>query len=394
MDIIIAFSKYYDADDKINDLLLDSHTSASYRLENIKNIYSSDMIDINSDTEYAFKYGAKSGNLNVAKWAFESRLDAGLLHDFSLYASVFELSCEFDNLNIAQWLHQTLTESNLSFHNKILHSAFVLACKNGNMNVIKWLRNICPIVLVDSHEAFELSCINGHEIVAKWLIQIGAVSNKHVNETFVKTCKKGQLACAKLLMQFDINDNDKAFICACQNGHLQTAEWLYTIGKLSESTYNDAFIGTCRKGFYAIAVWLYSLGFVNFRINDDCVFKYSCMNKHADIAIWLANLCSDYVLKIKNKKIKKWKITKLRDQIKDKTDDEIVEFLNLKISHDKPNIDDRCFVCLDDYDIKFNCGHHCCFNCTVKWYIQQDREKKCELCKKPIDFSNVVIYKN
>lgn len=419
MDIIIAFSKYYDADEKLNDLLIDHKTSSSNRKhKNLKSIYSSDisdmidMININDDTEYVFKHAAKNGNLHVAKWAHQCRLEAGLdlLHDSStspIYYDIFELSCEFGQLVISKWIYQEYQQI-ITKNTKVMHTAFKLASKNGHLETIKWLYHINPIIVVDCYDAFDLSCSNGHIEIADWLIKLGAVTSKQVEKTFIDTCKKGHLECAKLLIHYDISDiaHDKAFVISCCNNHLSLSKWLISISKLNELSFNDAFISVCRKGYFDIAVWLYNLGSVDIRINDDISFKHCCINKHTNIAKWLAGICSDYVLKLKNNKIKNWSITKMRDHIKDKTDDEIIKFLNLKISSsDQINQTeqtnqtlvqmpyDKCFICLDDSNIKFNCGHHCCLNCMLKWYVHEDREKKCELCKKKIDFNNTVLYK-
>ena len=48
------------------------------------------------------------------------------------------------------------------------------------------------------------------------------------------------------------------------------------------------------------------------------------------MAEYLVSLCPDYELVIENNKIKSYKIIKLKDRIKDKTDDEIINMLKIK----------------------------------------------------------------
>ena len=117
----------------------------------------------------------------------------------------------------------------------------------------------------------------------------------------------------------------------------------------------------------------------------------SCENGHKEIAEYLVSLCSDYELVIENDKIKSYKIIKLKDLIKDKTDDEIINMLKIKKENkqDQSYFDDKCYICLGEPNLKYGCNHWTCLNCMIQWNINENKNI-CDLCKKPIEFNKMI----
>ena len=151
-----------------------------------------------------------------------------------------------------------------------------------------------------------------------------------------------------------------------------------------------------------MADWLYNLSKtdnnikVNIRVDSDFAFKYSCRNGHKEVAEYLVSLCPDYKLVIENNEIKSYKIIKLKDRIKDKTDDEIIDMLKIKkeIKQNQSNfvnVDNKCYICLGDPNLKYGCNHWTCLNCMIQWNINENKNI-CDLCKKPIEFNEMIYF--
>jgi hypothetical protein len=103
------------------------------------------------------------------------------------------------------------------------------------------------------------------------------------------------------------------------------AKWLLTLGDKIDIHYSDdkAFIKACENGHLAVAQWLYYFdGKINIRSQNDKAFKEACSNKHLNVGLWLKSLCHYYQVE--------YKITKCRihydqyiiDDIKIDYDDE------------------------------------------------------------------------
>src|SRR5258708_5575801 len=99
------------------------------------------------------------------------------------------------------------------------------------MNV---LDNYSKDFLLKSKKGFSWNCKNGHLNVAQWLYSLGGV-NIHA-------------------------DNEYAFGCSCENGHINVAQWLYWLGTNSSHP-------TCPLGTR------HSLGNINIHDNYEAVFR-------------------------------------------------------------------------------------------------------------------------
>jgi hypothetical protein len=91
-------------------------------------------------------------------------------------------------------------------------------------------------------------------------------------------------------------DNEHAFRCACENGHLELAQWLYQIKPtINISAYNEeAFRLACSYGHFDVAQWLQSLTpyglYYTFEVNENNLIttfsteklNYSFLKKRLD----------------------------------------------------------------------------------------------------------------
>ena len=107
-------------------------------------------------------------------------------------------------------------------------------------------------LLMKSKKGFIWNCENGHMDVAKWLVSLGGVN--------IHACNEG------------------AFRYSCRNGHIDVAKWLLEIG--SDSLPSQPALSGTRV----------SLGGVNIHADDEGAFRWSCENGHMDVAKWLFSI--------------------------------------------------------------------------------------------------------
>ena len=116
-------------------------------------------------------------------------------------------------------------------------------------------------------------------------------------EDFISYCRKGQIDCAKSISQnitIDICTLNDEFIISCEEGHLEIAKWLYQLSKAQNILENNQKIN--QK--------------ININAENDNV--------------------SEYELHIENNIIQSYNIIELKDKIKDKSKDEIIQILKIK----------------------------------------------------------------
>ena len=216
---------------------------------------------------------------------------------------------------------------------------------------------------------------------------------------FYDLCEKGDLNELKTYYEENENvniyihaNNDYAFRESCSEGRIDVAKWLYSLSDVNDDAYDIAFKWCCRCDQLEVAKWLYSLNYINVHAEDDCAFRWSYYYGKIEVAIWLTEICSDYELIIENNQIKSYKIITIKDKIKDKSQDEIIKILNIKTSDEQ--ISEQCIICLDDANLKLhdNHNHFMCFDCMIEWYINNDNQLKCQLCKTYINYQNMILF--
>jgi len=184
-----------------------------------------------------------------------------------------------------------------------------------NNPVLEWLmirdnREDKEIKEILSLDSLELKNIDKDNIILYYLV------NNTNKEKFGWVCKEGHLEVAQWLYTLgDVNiySNDEyPFRTACFYGHLEVAQWLYTLGDVNIHLHNEcAFRWACQNGHLEVAQWLYSLGDVDINIDNGFAFGWACFYGHLEVAQWLWSLGGFYKedIKTRHQPIKDWLAT-------------------------------------------------------------------------------------
>lgn len=171
------------------------------------------------------------------------------------------------------------------------------ACENGDELLVKKLleNQERELYLTEKTKNWKQSNFHCTDIIA--------VKNHHfynvLNNCFQDACTFGHLSISKLIFQhYTILPNNwqpsylgysYAFRCACERGHLDVAQWLYSVKPELDisSAKNYAFRSAFIHGHLEVAQWLYSvkpdMDMVAFRD----AFRHACDRGYLSMAQWL-----------------------------------------------------------------------------------------------------------
>lgn len=298
-----------------------------------------------------------NNKINNAKSIYKIAHGSQIINSINNVDNLFAECCKRCNIEVAKWL---FVLSNNKISSEKIYDALTIACQNGNFKMAKWLYTTYEFNNSDLIRLFNISCTHYQIKIVKWLY---ILIDKPVDLTKI--------------------------VESCVHGYFNIVKWLYEKEKYNLDNHkyaNTLFMIFCGYNKYELVEWLYNItnSGVNIRCYNDESFLLCCRHGYINLAQWLCDRCPEYSITIQNGKIIDYNITPLNIKIAEKTSDKIIEILKLQISIGELN--EECFFCLEDSDIKFKCNHVMCFSCMIKLYIKSGKQMQCEFCHRPFKF--------
>lgn len=144
-------------------------------------------------------------------------------------------------------------------------SAFLTACSSGDLRTVEGLYSISP---GEERLGFWFACENGHLETAQWLYRQAGI---HLSDP-----------------DFFTGDTKDLFDVVCEEGFLELAVWLYSTGEVTVGSVYLAFENACKQGQLSIVKWLCKTVLIDPSVTLLCGGRYwASLYRHWDIMEWL-----------------------------------------------------------------------------------------------------------
>jgi len=163
---------------------------------------------------------------------------------------------------------------------------FMAACSSGSLNFAKFLLNT-------SHHHIDITTKHKYHCKQCSTYNISYVLND-VRKQQDYALNKSRVNPRNIFYKQQRFPMFKAFVLACENGHINVMQWLWNISnkKIDLHVKNEFefVLGlACKNGHIHIAQWLWYISneTINIHANNEYPFTAACDNEHLDIVQWL-----------------------------------------------------------------------------------------------------------
>ncbi len=278
----INAASYLDCKDKLDQLLILLSFSG----------FKDDISKLDDNLQYHFNILKKKSTRDET-FIINDMLEILIHFKYDFAVEDFILACINGALKTAQHIYNISKNASgkLSFKTRSIQYSICPKTisehinKTQYLNIVQWLYSI-EDELYDIDQGFLHACINGNLDIIEWLLPM--INHGILDIAFSNASTSGRFEVVRRLYQID-NPHysyEHYFSCACINGSLEIAQWLYERKSNCINIDNSLFIETCRNNHLSIVKWLYSLGadpnVVNYR-----ALKNACLYDHVEMLEWL-----------------------------------------------------------------------------------------------------------
>lgn len=212
-------------------------------------------------------------------------------------------------------------------------------------------------------------------------------------KALTEAVKIGNLEVTKWLYSICPNEPiTKIFSDACEHKRLNIMEWsIELISNRRDVGTNNLFRTVCEQADLATAQWLYDK-FDNFEISNTTMIRL-CNNNKVEFVKWVCQMFPQHTAIISsNNAFVKYEYVDIPNAVEGKSNDQIIKILKLKTQIVDKTLDD-CYICYDQSNVEFACGHVMCLNCMVECYVKKNVQITCGICRKNVKYHQIVYCK-
>lgn len=381
----------------------------------------------------------KLEKLSVAIWMYSI---CNFREKLFLNESVFEC-CKHDKIIIVEWICSVYDVT------PIIHLCFEYACEFDAINVTLFLHQKYNTIM-----NFDLNLIINKLLlnmninkVFKWIVTFNKINygefqtTKYI-ERLLDNDKTDVLLylinCEEFMFPVECYHTLLKYTCCNSNCTNLMTTAIVKINDLSNVNIDEIYFVTCCLGNYEAARFLHENFKLNIRKHNDVEFAYNCivsfginsvqnsniisyvettilnykyLNKtkivinRKQIIMWLASLCSDYIILSDKNNLDTIKCVKINtlferayNSYKNNNIQKAIDIVGIKTnSNYKISDDNTCLICLDTCNrlILTNCGHHVCLIGLFDWLNKKRLTdlylNVCPLCSQLIIFPECQI---
>ena len=224
------------------------------------------VLDFAFEENYAFRYAAKCGHLDVLQFLMQLDSKYGKIDPAAKDNYALTHAASKGQLNVVEYLMELDPKYGVDPASQ-RNLAFILAAENNHLDVMKYLLALDPRYGIDPaaqrNEALIVSASWGHLDIVKYLMTLDPISGIDPsacnNKAIVQVCTNGHLDVLQYLMSLDlvyginpaVLDNE-ALISAAANGHLHIVQYLVSLAPMGginpAARRNEALIRAASNG--------------------------------------------------------------------------------------------------------------------------------------------------
>lgn len=353
----------------------------------------------NNDFEFdyykAFETACMFGNINVAKWLYETSINNN--SHFNIHRNTENLLAElvgYKQNEVVKWIVEDLygTISNIQDPDRF----FMCICQSGNLELAKWFMSKVDYD-IDIHlwnnQIFRFISGNRNLEFIKWFITLDTIESFNIhsynNQIFKIACLKKNIELLKWLITLDTvesfnihyNNNQLVRNIGVNNRDLNLVKWLLsldTIESFDIHCNNNEIIENITKYMTnsELLKWFLTLDTIESFTNDCDLFAIACNNQKLENAKYLWSLDEvETNIHYNNNEVMKYYYNEYRD-----ISENDIKFFNWVISLDTKEsfmsdlayMDIRClylhsqyyeqiitFFGIENFEVKFQFAYFC-----------------------------------
>jgi ankyrin repeat protein len=206
----------------------------------------------------------------------------GTFTNFSDFQSKLTIACDDGNLKNVKEIIEGCSKVFLKDYLPKCHDLLTIVCKKGHIHVLKYL--ISQGLNLEKNYPLNIASAHGKTIIVQYLVENWANVFTDLDSATIYACENGHVETAKYLFSKGNNlnarnNNNQGFIFACRNGHLPMVQYLLIGRTIPQDILKEGLEAAYKNGYIEI------VDFLNEIIGDPSENKQEILDKQFVYAI-------------------------------------------------------------------------------------------------------------